>query len=469
MDLFEAARAQDQTGVPLAERMRPRKLDEVVGQPHLVGEHGLLAKCLARGRIPSMIFWGPPGTGKTTLAEIVAEGMKAHCISMSAVMAGIKDIRSAVSDAKRARDERGTQTILFIDEIHRFNKSQQDALLPHVEKGIVTLIGATTENPSFEVNAALISRCRVLVTRPIDERAMEVLIQRALTKLHGGSEDGGVACRVSIDEHAQLALLKSSGGDARKLLSTLEIASEVSQAESLSGEPTGPQLSGSNASQEVCSGEMRSIKIDKKHVEQAVSRRVVLFDKRGDAHYGVVSAFIKSMRGCDPHATCHYLARMLEAGEDPRFILRRMVIFASEDVGNADPVALQVATSALHAFELVGLPEGTLPLTQAATYLACAPKSNAVLKAYSAARKDVMDQPDLSLPKHLLNAPTQLMKNLGYGQDYRYPHDFDGNFVPENYLPDGLKGKQYYIPSNNGCEVEIARRLKSWNRMRQKK
>jgi len=342
----------------------------------------------------------------------------------------VKEIRAAIEDARKARFQHGRGTLLFVDEIHRFNKSQQDALLPHVEKGIVTLIGATTENPSFEVNAALLSRCRVLVTRAIDEDALSRLIDRALTDEGRGLGEHGL----SIDDDARGALVRSAGGDARRLLTALEVAADLAVADD-------------------------KPRIDSEHVEKAIARRVVAFDKNGDAHYNVVSAFIKSMRGSDPDAALHYMVRMLEGGEDPRFILRRLVIFASEDIGNADPHALTVATSALQAFELVGLPEGTLALSQACVYLACAPKSNAVYKAYGLARRDVLEHPAADIPKHILNAPTALMKELGYGQGYRYPHDHAGHYVKEDYLPEVLHGKRYYEPSDSGVEQRIKARL----------
>ena len=454
MDLFEAARKNDPTGVPLAERMRPSSLEEIVGQPHLTGPSGFLSKCLSRHRVPSMILWGPPGTGKTTVAQLLASQINADCIHLSAVMAGIKEIRAAIAEAKKRRAERGVQTILFIDEIHRFNKSQQDALLPHVENGVLTLIGATTENPSFEVNAALLSRCRVLVTRAIDESALDLLVGRALGILNQDLQGDGSPFSLRMSPDARLALLHSCGGDARKLLLALDIAFDLCIAEihaNSQGETDGPPDAAEHD-------------ISKAHVEQAIARKVVLFDKTGDAHYNVVSAFIKSMRASDPQAACHYLARMLEAGEDPRFIIRRMVIFASEDIGNADPMALHIATSALQAFELVGLPEGTLSLTQAATYLSCAPKSNAVYEAYKAAQADVREHPSLPIPKHLLNAPTTLMKNLGYGKGYQYPHQYDGHFVKGNHLPEELRGRTYYQPSDNGYEKKLKARLEAWQK-----
>jgi putative ATPase len=430
MDLFERAAETDPAGVPLAERMRPRTLDEVVGQPHLVGEGSFLQKAVRQGRIPSIVLWGPPGTGKTTIAEALARDTKGRFVRMSAVLAGIKDIREAIEDARRARAERREQTLLFVDEIHRFNTAQQDALLPHVEKGTVTLVGATTENPSFEVNAALLSRCRVLVTKPIPGGDLAALAGRALA-----DRERGLGQReLVLDDTARKVLVAAAGGDARRLLTSLEVAADMAEA---SGTKT----------------------ILREHVEQAVSRRVLLYDQGGEEHYNVVSAFIKSLRGSDPDAAMHYMVRMLEAGEDPIFILRRLVIFASEDIGNADPMALVVANQALQAFQLVGMPEGSLPLTQATTYLAAAPKSNAVLLAYDAARKDVLAHGALPVPLHLRNAPTKLMEGMGYGVEYKYPHDYEGAYVVEDYLPERLRGRRYYAPRGEGHEARVKERL----------
>lgn len=416
--------------IPLAARMRPKEISEIVGQEHVLGPTGTLTKLLERGAVPSMILWGPPGSGKTTIAEVIGSHVNAEFIRVSGVGGSVKEIREAVFRAREVMQQQGRQTYLFIDEIHRLNSAQQDSLLPHVEHGVLTLIGATTENPSFSINTALLSRCRVVVLKPLGEKSLREVLQRSLSD----SVRGLGGRHLKISEDAEDLLISASSGDARTLLSTLEIAAD---------------LVGENHS-----GEIRA-----EHVEAAIGRRLVFHDRAGDAHHDVTSAFIKSMRGSDPHATCHYLARMLEGGDDPRFILRRMVVFASEDVGNADPQAIQVAVAALQAYELAGMPEGYLPLTQAATYLACAPKSNAVLLAYDAAKKDLQRSGTVPVPLHLCNAPTPLMKEIGKGAAYQYPHDFEGNYVQQQYLPDKLKGRKYYVPTKNGYERFIAERL----------
>ncbi|HEY1101222.1 MAG TPA: replication-associated recombination protein A [Myxococcota bacterium] len=429
MDLFEHAADNDPTGVPLAERMRPKRLDDVVGQPQLTGPGSILARTLKQGRVPSVILWGPPGTGKTTIAECLAHEVNARFIKISAVLAGVADLRKAIEEARRVRAEQRLGTILFVDEIHRFNKSQQDALLPHVEKGVVTLIGATTENPSFEVNPALLSRCRVLVLKSVTPEGLSTVLDRALANDDDLRERG-----VAVDDVARKVLIAAASGDVRKLLTSLEVAADLAGAE-------GRQL------------------VERADVEAAVQRRVLMYDKDGEQHYDVISAFIKSMRGSDPDAALHYGFRMIEAGEDPLFVLRRLVIFASEDVGNADPLGLVVATSALSAFQLVGLPEGAIPLAQAITYLASAPKSNASYLGWKAARRDILAHGSLPVPLHLRNAPTALMKSLGYKEGYQYPHDHEGAHVVEEYLPDALKDARYYEPKAIGSEAAIKDRL----------
>lgn len=415
--------------------MRPRALAEYVGQQHLLGPRKFLTSALKSGKLPSLILWGPPGSGKTTLARLLAEALDADLITLSAVLSGVKDIRQAIARVKQAGPLFRKTTILFVDEIHRFNKSQQDALLPHVERGTITLIGATTENPSFEVNSALLSRCKTLVLEALDDEAIATLLERALQDASRGLG----ALKVSITSQAREAIVQAASGDARIALNTLETAARAVDADHRDA-------------------------IRHQDVEEALQRRMVLYDKAGEHHYNTVSAFIKSMRGSDPDAALYYMNRMLEGGEDPLFIFRRILIFASEDIGNADPQALQVALSAMQAFQTMGLPEGVLPMTQAVTYLACAPKSNAVIVAYGKSRKDALEHPNLPLPRHILNAPTQLQKRLGHGRGYKYPHNFEGNYVREDYLPERLRGRRYYEPSENGAEAEIARRLNAWRR-----
>lgn len=432
-DLFTHAASKDLRGRPLAERMRPQQLEDVLGQQGLLGRGQALGQLIARGEVPSMILWGPPGSGKTTVAQLLARAVGAYMESISAVLGGVKELRAAVERAMQRRAMHRLRTLLFVDEIHRFNKAQQDALLPHVESGVLTLVGATTENPSFEVNAALLSRCRVFVLKALQPAAVRELLRRAL----GDCERGLGTLKVTADDTVLDAIVGSSGGDARRALTTLEVAAQLCVQE-----PTEAMALA--------------------HVEQAAQTKLLLYDKGGDEHYNVVSAFIKSIRGSDPDAAVYYLARMLEAGESPRFVLRRMVIFASEDVGNADPQALQVAVSALQAFELMGMPEGVLPLTQAVTYLACAPKSNTAVTAYGAAKEAVHKHGALPVPNKLRNAPTRLMQEMGYGQDYRYPHDFGGHHVREAYLPEALASQRFYRPSDQGAEAAMAARLAAW-------
>ena len=407
--------------------MRPTRLEEFFGQEHLLGPGRLLQRVAGEERLPSLVLWGPPGSGKTTLARILAEQSGARFVSLSAVGAGVKELRAAVDEAAEQRDVYGKRTVLFIDEIHRFNKAQQDALLPHVEAGTVVLVGATTENPSFEVNAALLSRVRVLRLEALAQDHLVAILRRALE-----SDAELRALQPRCDDTVLEAVAQTADGDARRALTTLEIAASLA----------GP---GGEVTLELA--------------ELALQRKTLLHDKQGDQHYGVVSAFIKSLRGSDPDAAVYWMARMIEAGEDPTFVVRRMVIFAAEDVGNADPQALGLAMACLGAVRLVGLPEAVLPLTQTCTYLATAPKSNSALTTYDRAREAVHEHGPLPVPLHLRNAPTALARAAGHGRDYRYPHDYPGHHVAQQYLPDALLGRRFYQPSDNGQEAAVAARL----------
>ena len=433
MDLFEhSRREQIKREAPLAARMRPRTLEEFVGQEHIVGEGRLLRRAIEADRLfSSIILWGPPGTGKTTLAMIIAHRTKSHFDTISAVMAGVKDIRQLVKAARDRRGVDGQRTIVLVDEIHRFNKAQQDALLPHVEDGTIILIGATTENPYFEVIGPLVSRSRVFQLRPLSEDELQVVLERALT-----DEERGYGQRqVRVDEEALVHLVRIAGGDARIALNALELAVE-------STPPDGQGI----------------VHVDLKVAEDSIQRRALLYDKDGDAHYDTISAFIKSLRGSDPDAALYWLAKMIYAGEDPRFIVRRMIIFASEDVGLADPQALTVATSAAQALEWVGLPEAQYNLAEAVIYLATAPKSNSA-GAYFKALADVEKEGKVEVPDHLKDA-TRDGRALGHGKGYKYPHDHPGHYVRQQYLPDELQGRRYYKPGELGYEREIAKWLK---------
>ena len=446
MDLFDYASNKATEGSkPLAERMRPRTLNEFVGQEHIVGKGNLIRNAIEKDKMFSMILWGPPGCGKTTLARIIAIETRSHFAQFSAVLAGVKDIRSVIEDAKNQIKFNRKRTILFVDEIHRFNKAQQDAFLGHVESGLITLIGATTENPSFEVIPALISRCRVITLNQLSPEHIAVIINRAVKDTENGFGQSGL----ELEKDALNHLVRISDGDVRTALNGLEIAAELLLSQ---GEP---------------SGKKKGI-ITLKTVENALQKKALLYDKSGEEHYNIISALHKSMRGSDPDAALYWLARMLVAGEDPLYIARRMVRFATEDIGNADPVALQVAVNAMEAYRFLGQPEGELALAQAAVYLATAPKSNSIYAAYNRVKEDIEKSGALPVPLHIRNAPTKLMKDLGYGKNYKYAHDFQDAFIAQGYLPDALKGRIYYIPSERAYEKIIKERLDKWRSLQKK-
>ncbi|MBI5472432.1 MAG: replication-associated recombination protein A [Ignavibacteriae bacterium] len=440
MELFDSTPPESSPSLhaPLAERVRPRTLNEFVGQDHLLGDGKPLRVLIESDQLPSMIFWGPPGSGKTTLARIIARHTQAEFFQLNAVSSGVKDVREVLEKAEVNRTRRRKRTILFIDEIHRFNKAQQDALLHSVEDGIITLIGATTENPSFEVISPLLSRARVYVLQSLTNEQLNAIIDHALS-----TDDTLRDLNIVVGDREYLILL--SGGDARMMLNGLETAIRL----------TGSDESGRRL-------------VTRKQIEEAFQRKFVKYDKGGEEHYNIISAFIKSIRGSDPDAAVYWLARMLDGGEDPKFIARRMIVLASEDIGNADPYALTLATSCFAAVDYIGLPEGRIVLAQTATYLASCLKSNASYKAIEAAYADVRSRPDEPVPLHLRNAPTKLMENLGYGADYKYSHDFQNNFVEQQYLPDGLKERIYYRPTSHGGEQRIRERLLTWWKSRKR-
>jgi putative ATPase len=412
---------------PLAERMRPKNLDDYVGQKHLVGQGAVLRKAIESGALPSMLFWGPPGVGKTTLAYIISQVLDRPFFSLSAINSGVKDVREVIETASRLRDSGNTLPVLFIDEIHRFSKSQQDSLLGAVERGIVTLIGATTENPSFEVISALLSRCQVYILQPLDESDLISLLQKAMT-------DDVVLSEKKIDIKEYEALLRLSGGDARKLLNIFELLVNAMPG--------------------------KKIEITNKVVLDHVQQNMALYDKTGEQHYDIISAFIKSMRGSDPNGAVYWLARMISGGEDPLFIARRMLILASEDIGNANPNALLLAQACFNSVNVIGMPESQLILSQTALYLATSAKSNSATTAIGAAMSLVKQTGDLPVPLHLRNAPTKLMKNIGYGKDYKYAHSYDNNFVDQDFLPEAIRGTKIYEPGNNPREHESKEKLK---------
>ncbi len=440
-DLFDhAMQERMRTEAPLAARMRPRTLDEYIGQEHIVGEGKLLRRAIEADKLfSSIILWGPPGTGKTTLAQVIANTTKSHFVTISAILAGKADLRVIVEEALERRRMNNEKTILFVDEVHRWNKAQQDALLPHVENGTVTLIGATTENPYFEVISALISRSRVFQLRSLNQDETGILIDRALAD----KERGYGYKRVVLDPDARSHLIEIAGGDARNALNALELAVES----------TAPNKEA-------------TIHITLDIAQESIQRRAVLYDKDGDAHYDTISAFIKSVRGSDPDAALYWLAKMLYAGEDPRFIIRRLIILAGEDIGLADPMGIVVASSAAQAFDYIGLPEGVYPIVEATLYLATAPKSNSA-GAYFKAMQRIEEEGQISVPRHLMDGNRDA-EALGHGKDYIYPHEHEGHFIPQQYLPKRLLGTYFYSPSKEGYEAQVTARLEMWRAAQRK-
>jgi len=420
--------------------MRPETLEEYVGQSHVLDKGGLLRKAIEEDRLFSMIFWGPPGSGKTTLARLIAGETKSHFATFSAVLSGVKEIRAVIDEARSELETTGRRTILFVDEIHRFNKAQQDAFLPHVESGLITLIGATTENPSFEVISPLLSRTRVIVLRPFTEEELAEILRRALADPVRGL--GGLS--IEVEPEALDHLVRAADGDARSALNNLEAAASL-----VAGKDPGERT------------------ITLTMAETALQRKALQYDRAGEEHYNLISALHMSLRGSDPDAALYWLARMLEAGEDPLYVARRMIRFASEDIGNADPMALQVAMAAMQAFHFIGRPEGELSLAQAATYLATAPKSNAIYRAYGMVKSVIGETGTLPVPLHIRNAPTRLTRELGYGKGYRYAHDYKEAIVPQDHLPERLRGQVYYSPTDRGYEKIIRERLTKWRRIRE--
>jgi putative ATPase len=418
---------------PLADRLRPKNLQDFIGQEHLVGENAVLRKIIESGNIPSFILWGPPGTGKTTLARIIANKHNRIFFTLSAVHSGVKDVRNTIEKARKQQFFDAPNPILFIDEIHRFSKSQQDSLLSAVEQGIITLIGATTENPSFEVISPLLSRCQVYVLKSLSEKEMDQLLERAM-------ENDLYLKKHAIKIREKADLFRYSGGDARKLYNILELVINAESADESTTE----------------------IVVTNDKVKQILQQNIAYYDKNADQHYDIISAFIKSIRGSDPNAAVYWLARMVEGGEDPKFIARRLVILAAEDIGLANPNALLMANSCFDAVERIGWPESRIILSEAAVYLATSPKSNSAYMAINNAQKKVKQTGDLSVPLNIRNAPTQLMKDLGYGKDYKYAHDYEGNFVQQEFLPEEITGEIFYHPQQNKKEQDILQRLKNW-------
>ncbi len=436
MDLFDhKAQESLKKEAPLAARMRPRTLEEFVGQEHIIAPGHVLRRAIESGQLPSIILWGPPGSGKTTLAQVIANVSSSYFVPMSAVTAGVADLRRVVDEARKRRKLTAQRTILFIDEIHRFNKGQQDAILPYVENGEVTFIGATTENPSFEVISALLSRCRVYTLNALPDDDVRTIVERALADAENGLAD----LKVDLAPDALQTLVSMANGDARVALNALEMAARAVRP-------------GADGGRQVALND----------IEESMQKRALLYDKAGEQHYDLISALHKTLRGSDPDAALYWLGRMLEAGEDPLYIVRRLIRFASEDVGMADPQALVVCVAAQQAVHFVGMPEGNLALAQAVVYLATAPKSNSLYTAYGRVQKDVETTRNDPVPLHLRNAPTGLMKNLGYGKGYKYAHEYEGHFVEQQNLPDAMKGRRYYFPTEQGFEKTVLARLRAW-------
>ena len=437
------------SGKPLAERMRPMCIDELIGQPHISGQGALIRNAIEKDALFSMILWGPPGCGKTTLANIIAHETRSHFVQISAVLSGVKEIRAVIDEAKKQKHLFRKRTILFVDEIHRFNKSQQDAFLHHVESGLITLIGATTENPSFEVIPALMSRCRVITLKALSAENMQRLLLRALQDIDRGL--GGE--RVSFSDEALLCLVKLADGDVRAALNSLEMA--VFQVKSQRDAETDSSY-----------GE---ILVDLSAIETILEKKVLLYDKAGEEHFNLISALHKSLRDSDPDGAVYWLLRMLSSGEDPFYIARRMVRFATEDVGVADPNALSISLNAMEAYRFLGFPEGELALVEAALYLATAPKSNSVYATYNKIKEVIRETGSLPVPFHIRNAPTRLMKEMGYGKNYQYAHDFKDGVVAQEHLPDTLQGKRFYFPTERGYEKLVKQRLEAWLQIKKKR
>jgi putative ATPase len=440
MDLFEqpASGTGPAPAGPLADRMRPRSLDEIVGQEHLLGPGRVLRAAIESGELHSMILWGPPGSGKTTLASLMAQVAGARFVAFSAVLSGVKEIRQVVAEAETERARRRRRTIVFVDEIHRFNRGQQDAFLPHVEKGTIVLVGATTENPSFEVNSALLSRSRVYVLRALTEDDLVTIMQRALAD----AERGLAKLVPDVDDDALRLIARLANGDARSALNILELAVQLTP---------------------IANGRRR---VTETGIRDAAQRKTLLYDKSGEEHYNLISALHKSLRDSDADAALYWMTRMLDSGEDPLYVARRLVRFASEDIGNADPQALSLTLAAKDAYDFLGSPEGELALAQATLYLALAPKSNAAYVAFNEAKADVQERPAEPVPLHIRNAPTGLMRDLGYGAGYQYAHDAPEARVQQEHLPEALRDRRYYRPVDRGLEADLARRLAEWRRWR---